>query len=83
MIVRRDSLAQVLTEIEAGALQHVRAVVVSRRWRDTLSSNERDAYRVRSERHGVRLRVDNRISTHMVEAQLGGDEGPLSTEQPV
>ena len=83
MITRRDTLEQVLSEVEAHALSGASTVVVSRGWWDKLSSTERDTYRGRAERAGIELRADDRISSHFVEVR-GDDEGQgLSTERPM
>jgi hypothetical protein len=83
MIVRRDSLTQALSQLEAEKLAGVSIIVVSRAWWDGLSANEQSVYRSRAARAGVELRVDEAISSHFVEVR-GGDEGPpLSTESPM
>jgi hypothetical protein len=83
MIVRRNSLTEALSQVEAGKLTGVSIIVVSRPWWDGLSTNEQSGYRSRAERAGIELRVDQAISSHFVEAR-GGDEGPpLSTESPM
>jgi hypothetical protein len=83
MIVRRDSLTQALSQVEAEQLTGVSVIVVSRPWWDSLSANEQSVYRSRAERVGIELRVDQAISSHFVEVR-GGDEGPpLSTESPM
>jgi hypothetical protein len=83
MIVRRDSLTQALSQVEAEKLRGVSVIVVSRPWWDGLSANEQSEYRSRAERVGIELRVDQAISSHFVEVR-GGDEGPpLSTESPM
>jgi len=82
MITRRDTLEQVLGEVETHVLSGASTVVVSRGWWDTLSSTERDAYRGRAEQVGIELRADDSISSHFVEVR-GEDEGPLSTERPM
>jgi hypothetical protein len=81
MITRHASLSQALDELEAGTLTGVSTVVVSRRWWDRLSRQERSTYRVRAKRIGIELRADSQMSGHYVEAR-GGDTGPLSTERP-
>jgi hypothetical protein len=83
MIARRDDLDQALGEVEAKALSGVTTIVVSERWWNALSVNERESYRNRAERAAIELRADGRISSHFVELR-GGEEGPpLSTERPM
>jgi hypothetical protein len=83
MIVRRDTLAQALGEVEARALTDASTIIVSRWWWDTLSPNEQGGYRSRAAKADVELRVDEAISSHFVEIR-GGEEGPpLSTESPM
>ncbi len=82
MILRRDSLAEALRDIEARELTGASTIVVSRGWWAGLSSNEQSAYRSRAQRAGVELRVDETISRHFVEVR-GGESGPLSTEHPM
>jgi hypothetical protein len=83
MIVQRESLTQALAELEAGTLGGVSTVVVSRRWWDALSMQERSTFRLRAGRAGIELRADSAMSGHYVEAR-GGDAGPpLSTERPM
>ena len=83
MIRRRDTLEQVLSEVEAHVLTDVSTVVVCRDWWEKLSSTEQDAYRHRSEQVGIDLRADDWLSSHFVEVR-GEDEGPgLSTERPM
>ena len=80
MIARRNSLAQALDELEAGALAGASAIVVSRHSWEALSANERDAYRSRAERIGIELSADEAMSGHFVEVRGGDDAPPLSTE---
>jgi len=80
MIVRRDTLSQALHEIEAGALAGASTIVVSRRWWEALSANERDAYRSRAQRIGIDLSADEEITAHFVEVRGGDDVPPLSSE---
>ena len=83
MIAQRESLEEALAGLEAGALAGASTIVVSRRWWDMLSSQERDGYRARAERLSVELRADDVMSAHLVEVR-GGDAGPpLSSERPV
>jgi hypothetical protein len=83
MIARRDTLEQALGDVETQALSGASTVIVSRGWWDSLSTNERDAYRGRAERAGVELRADDAISSHFVEVRSGGEQSPpLSTEHP-
>jgi hypothetical protein len=83
MIVRRDSLSQALSQVEAEKLTGVSIVVVSRRWWDSLSVTEQSEYRSRAARSHLELRVDEAISSHFVEVR-GKEEGPpLSTESPM
>ena len=83
MIVRRDTLSQALDELEAGTLAGASTIVVSRRWWEALSANERDAYRSRAERIGIELSADEEITAHFVEVRGGEDAPPLSTEHHV
>ena len=80
MIVRRDTLSQALDELEAGTLAGASTIVVSRRWWEALSANERDAYRSRAERIGIELSADEEITAHFVEVRGEEDAPPLSTE---
>lgn len=82
MIARRDTLAQALTDIEAGALSEAYMVVVSRGWWDTVAAREQDRYRERAERAGVQLPADDAMSGHFVEVRGGDIEPSLSTEHP-
>ena len=83
MISHHASLSQALHDVETGVLADVSTLVVSRRWWDTLSSDEQSQYQSRAERLGIALRADLAMSSHFVEAR-GGDAGPpLSTEQPM
>jgi hypothetical protein len=83
MIVRRDSLPDALSQVEAKILSGAAIIVVSRPWWDGLSAREQSAYRSRAAQAGVELRVDEAISSHYVEVR-GDDEGPpLSTESPM
>ncbi|MDQ3949617.1 MAG: hypothetical protein M3282_04660 [Gemmatimonadota bacterium] len=81
MITRHASLSQALDELEAGTLNGVSTIIVSRDWWNRLSRQERSTYRVRARRAEVELRADSKISTHFVEAH-GSDTGPLSSERP-
>ncbi len=84
MIVRRDTLAQALGEIEAGALTGASTIIMSRAWWASLSPSEQDGYRSRAARVALDLRVDEAISSHFVEIRGGEQEGPpLSTESPM
>jgi hypothetical protein len=83
MIVRRDSLAQALSEVEAQSLMGASIIVVSRPWWDSLSPREQSGFVSRAAQSAIQLRVDQTISSHFVEIR-GSDEGPaLSTESPV
>jgi hypothetical protein len=83
MIVRRDSLAEALSEVERQTLSGASIIVVSRPWWDGLSAGEQSGFRRRAARSAVELRVDQDISSHFVEVR-GSDEGPpLSTESPM
>jgi len=82
MIARRDTLAQALTDIEAGGLGAVSTVIVSRGWWDSVSAREQDRYRERAERAGVQLHADDAMSAHFVEVRGGDSEPSLSTEHP-
>jgi hypothetical protein len=82
MITRYASLSQALDELEAGTLQGVTTVVVSRGVWDRLSRQERSSFRARARRAGIQLRADSVMSSHYVEAR-GTDTGPLSTERPM
>jgi len=82
MIVRRDTLAQALDELETGALTGASVVVVSRAWWEALSAGERDAYRTRAGQAGIALRADDAMTSHFVEVRGGSTEPPLSTEHP-
>ncbi len=82
MITRRESLAQALDDLEAGKLDGVATLVVSRNWWDALSLRDRRAFRARAGRAGVSLRADSAMSPHFVELR-DGDDGPLSTERAV
>lgn len=83
MIRRRDTLAEMLDEIERGDLTGVAVVTVSQaRW-DEESADRQALLRQRCRRLGVGLRVDDRLSRHFVEL---GDApvGPLlSSEHPL
>lgn len=80
MIRRRDSLATTLHEIEAGDLEGVAVIVVSRTWWDELPGGEQRGLRRRCDERGITLRADDRLSRHFVE--LGSDPAPrLSTER--
>jgi hypothetical protein len=83
MIARCDTLSQALDELEGGVLAGASTIVVSRRSWDALSSNERDAYRLRANRIGIELWADDAISNHFVEVRGGNDAPPLSTERHV
>lgn len=83
MIVRRDTLSQALDELQARVLKGASIVVVSHSWWETLSMNERDAYRARAERVGVELRVDDVMTSHFVEVRGRDAEPPPSTEHPI
>ncbi len=78
MIVRRETLSQALDEFEAGALTGASTIVVSRRWWEALSANERDAYRRRAARIGIELSADEEITAHFVEVR-GGEDAILTT----
>jgi len=82
MIARRDTLAQALTDIEAGGLGAVSTVIVSLGWWDSISAREQDRYRERAERAGVQLHADDAMSAHFVEIRGGDIEPSLSTEHP-
>jgi hypothetical protein len=82
MIARRNTLAQALTDIEAGALGDASTVVVSRSWWNTVSAREQDRYRERAERAGVHLHADDAMSGHFVEVRGGDIDPSLSTEHP-
>jgi hypothetical protein len=83
MIIRRTSLSQALEELEAGTLAGVSALIVSRRWWDDLSLQERNTFRTRAGQAGVELHADDAMSGHFVEGR-GGDSGPpLSTERRI
>lgn len=83
MIRRRDSLQVTLDEIERRVLEGVAVVVVNRDWWDALSEAERRSYRDRSERCGVALRADDRLSRHFVELGSDPTPPPLSSERRV
>jgi uncharacterized protein (DUF934 family) len=82
MIARRDTLAQALTDIEAGGLGAASTVIVSLGWWDSISAREQDRYRERAERAGVQLHADDAMSAHFVEVRGGDIEPSLSTEHP-
>jgi hypothetical protein len=83
MIVRRDSLPDALSQVEAKTLSGAATIVVNRPWWDGLSAREQSVYRSRAAQAGIELRVDEAISSHYVEVR-GDDEGPpLSTESPM
>jgi hypothetical protein len=83
MIIRRTSLSQAFEELESGTLAGVSAVIVSRRWWDTLSLAERSTFRNRAGQIGVELRADSAMSGHYVEARGGESGPPLSTERRI
>ena len=83
MIIRRTSLSQAFEELESGKLAGVSTLVVSRRWWDHLSMQERNAFRTRAGQAGVELRADSAMSGHFVEARGGESGPPLSTERPM
>ena len=82
MALDRRTLEEALVEIDAGTLPHGSCIVVSWAWWDALSEAERDAFRARSDAHGVRLSADHRISRHFVEIS-DGLTPPLSSERRV
>jgi hypothetical protein len=83
MIVRRESLTKALDDLEAGTLAGISTLIVSRRWWDTLSLQERSTFRTRAGRAGVTLRADSAMSGHFIEARDNDDGPPLSTERLV
>jgi hypothetical protein len=83
MIVRCDTLTQAFEQLEGGELVGASTIVVSRSSWDALSSNERDIYRIRADRIGIDLWVDDAISSHFVEVRGGDEAPPLSTERHV
>jgi hypothetical protein len=83
MVTYRQSLSEALGDIEAGAIARASTVVVSRRWWDRLSSDERDRYRAHATRLGLALRADGAISSNLVEVRGGEGGPPLSSEHPV
>lgn len=82
MTRRSQSLDDALGEIDAGTLANVARIVVSERWWDDLSGDQRRAYTRRCVDHGVELSVDDRISLHFVEL-VGKSDPPLSSERRV
>jgi hypothetical protein len=83
VVTYRQSLSEALADVEAGAIASASTVVVSRRWWERLSPDERDRYQARAARLGLGLRADGAISSNLVEIR-GGDSGPpLSSERPV
>jgi hypothetical protein len=84
MLIRRETLAQALDELETHTLPSVTTIVVSRSWWEALGAKEQDAYRRRSAAAGVALRADDAMSSHFVELRDDDDETtpPLSTEHP-
>jgi hypothetical protein len=83
MIRRRTTLDEALSEIEAGVLDGVTAIVVNGSWWKELSSPTQGAFRMRCERSGVQLRADDDLSRHFVELASDPSERPLSTERRV
>jgi hypothetical protein len=81
MIIRRTSLSQAFEELESGTLAGVSILVVSRRWWDGLSQQERNTFQTRAGGAGVELRADSAMSGHFVEARGGESGPPLSTER--
>jgi hypothetical protein len=83
MLIRRNTLAEALDELEARRLSGVATIVVSRPWWEALAAKERDAFRRRAADVGVALRADDAMSGHFVELR-GDDEAtpPLSSEHP-
>ena len=81
MIRRRDSLAVTLNEIEAGDLEGVAVIVVSRGWWDELMGGEQRIFRRRCEDRGITLRTDDRLTRHYVELGSGPVAPRLSSER--
>jgi hypothetical protein len=81
MIIRRDSLAQALDELEGRPPGGVSTIVVGRRWWEGLSRKEQDAFRRRADALGVGLSADDAMAGHFVELR-GGEADALSTEHP-
>ena len=82
MIVRRETLAEALDGIEAGALAGASAVVVSRSWWSGVSPREQDAFRDRAARAGIRLYADDSMRSHYVEIRDDAAGPTLSSEHP-
>lgn len=81
LIRRRDTLAEMLDEIERGDLAGVAVVAVSKaRW-DEEPARQQALLRERCERAGVALRVDDRLSRHFVELGDAPVDPPLSSER--
>ena len=83
MIKRRTTLDEALSEIEAGTLAGVTAIVVNGSWWKELSRPIQNEFRARCERSGVQLSADDALSRHFVELASDSLEPPLSTERRV
>ena len=82
-ITRRSSLEEAMQEIERGELADTSTIVFGRVWWNTLSSQERQAFRTRARKAHVNLRSDSILGNHFVEVRGATRDGiGLSTEQP-
>lgn len=83
MIRRRTTLDGALSEIQAGELTGVTAIVVNREWWDGLPVAAQGTYSRQCERYRIVLRVDDALSRHFVELASDPGEPPLSTEHRI
>lgn len=83
MIRRRRTLQEALSELQAGELTGVTAIVVSREWWDALTAGAQGYFQRQCQRFAVILRVDDALTRHYVELASDRDEPPLSTERRV
>lgn len=68
-VVRRASLADALSDIEAGTLTGTSAILLNRGWWDMLTSRERNDFRQRSKQAGIVLRSNPEMSSQYVEVR--------------